>query len=324
MTELMNLHTMQHIIKNLIIGLASVVLIVGCGKRDGQISNKEQKNSVFSWSSKDGVKDKQYDLNNLDVKSISIGGNRISISGDFGKKISFGNKSIENDRVNFIAAYPNANDPEFILVESGSNGTCCPWSQFYLLMKNKGNAKLVEIPTNSMSELTVTNSNADGYEFTAKYTTGEEASGDAKYGYMTFKASDEVFLKKGLHSDYPGIANLIYGSELFANKDLRSKIFKLDDVEIGELRTQIQMERPVLWQDGSALLLCGVPEKGEWDKSQIIAIDLENKSYEIQRFSNGKLNFIKKVGEIRSLIRQGFSYNGECFQTKFQNVGVGK
>ena len=310
--------------KKLIIVMMGSILMVGCGKRNAEIESKDPSDIVFKWTSSEGIKDKQHDLTRLDIKSINLAGKRILIDGDFVKKIRFGSKSIENDRINFIAAYPNANEPEFILIESGSNGTCCPWTNFHLLIKNKGIPKLIEIPSNSVAEITAIKSNSDGYDFIVKYISGEEKSGDPRFEYMTTKVGDDVFLKQGIRSEYPGIARISYGSELFSNKELRSKIFNLSDSELGELRNQIQMESTVVWQDGSALLLCAVPTKGEWDTSQIIAIDLERKAYEIQRFLDGKLKFIKKFGEIRSEIRNGFAFNGECFQTKYQKVGVGK
>jgi hypothetical protein len=153
-----------------------------------------------------------------------------------------------------------------------------------------------------------------------KYAAGEDKSGDINYGYFIYKEGDNVFLKQGIRENYPGIYKLNYGTELFANKELRSKIFKLSESEIKELRSLIQMETPIQWQDGSAFILCGVPVKGEWDSTQIIAVDLEKTSFEIQRFSDGKLNFIKKIGEIRDQIRSTFSFSGECFQTKYQYV----
>jgi hypothetical protein len=299
-------------------------MLISCGEKDSQKKISDVSNIVFDWSEESGIKNKQHDLTQLDIKSININGNRLLINENIEKKLNIGSQAIENDRVQFTGVYPNASEPDFILVESGSFGNCCPWTNYHLIIKENGKLKLIAIPTNTVTHISAMRSNEGKYSFKVKYKSGEDSSGDPKYGYMTLGDNDAVFLKQGISGSYPGIASINYGSEIFASKELRSLIFKLSDEEIREIRSQMQMETSVSWLDGSALLLCSVPIKGEWDTAQIIVIDLENKSYEIQRFINGKINFIKKIGNIRDSIRTGFEYSGKCFNIKYQNVGIGK
>lgn len=283
----------------------------------------EEPKVLFEWSAEHGSKNPQY--NTAGISSVQIGNKLLKIedpSGDsFYKKIKVGSDVIENDIITIEAAYPNENNPDFLIVSTATMGTCCPWQNIFIIRKDNNSVDLIDVPTTDVTEITVDKDKAGSLNFHVKFKSGVDKAGDDVFDYMDMGATDKVFLKRDVRERYPELGSVYYPSDLFENKALRSAVFNLRDEDIGEIRSKIGMQIPIKWTDGTALMMCSVEQKGEWGTSQIIVVDLMSGGFEIQRFVDSRLDSIKGGGnKIRQSIREHFSYDGECWKSKYQNT----
>lgn len=307
----------------------SIVFIVGCNNNDAKNDNKnisnltsQNEDYVYRMNSKD-PNNNNYDLKKLEVSSIEIGNQRLFIKSgsELGEKLEVGRQSISSTFVNFTSVYPNINKPDFIIVKSNEAASCCPWVTFHIIALRNGSPVLFSINSQSVQDIKAKMSKSGGYDFIIEVKSGEDKAGDNIIEELELLDTSNVILKKGLNEKFPGISKIIYPADFFNDKKLRSTVLEFKDEEFLDARVSGGIETPITWIDNSALMMCVAPVKGEWNNLQIMVIDLETKGYEIQKITDGKLTSIK-TGEkiIRENIRESLKYDGECFDTKFQNV----
>jgi hypothetical protein len=268
-----------------------------------------------------------HDLTKIDISRIKIGDTDLYIKDDIGQKLEIGGRygSISSRYIQFVSVFPNVSKPEFIIATSNDAASCCPWINFHIIALRDGSPALFSIDSTSVEEIRAKRGKSGGYDFLISVKSGVDKAGDSVMEELELLDASNAILKKGLNDKFPGIGNIIYPADFFNDKKLRSKILDFKDEDFLDAReiasgSQV-LELPIKWIQNSALMMCSAV-KGEWKNSQIMVIDLETKGYEIQKITDAKLTSIKTGKEIiRNNIKNSLSFsNGECFETRYQNI----